>query len=701
MNASRVTRQRSLSRSAHRVQLLARLTDRRLKVDMELSALGTDKRNNQDIFKHCRQFERTFQTLLNEANVAFRVRAVVEGHLPEMLYKIPIEKRFNKNYTREICREADGVQPHLVSPEAGIKRLVVEAMKLTEEHVHRFVDEIHIVLIDTVKEAARNSMNLEVGASVSTNVNYEYLRLKGFENAVIIAATQALEEWRTDAHKVASTLVQMECDYVTPSFFREMERQWQEESSQSGDVGSPEVQSPNRPHDEGAEEDQTGDASSPSDANDADDLSPELHVEDSEGSAAGSPRSPENQDKRDRNRPKGSNQKPQWKAGWLDKRAGDSANLSTPVESWKWQKRWFVLSVESGILFYYSSPDDVNKKQAKVAMNLKECSVEDLPAPEGQPLSLLIRLQNRNPNQKVTKQSLILRASDPAEKSAWLAIMGSAGVPKKTATRAPGQGGQVSLSQPMQQRGLMASQPSYGHQEEKGLFGRTIASVNNQFSRLTGLGASKLGDVTAPGTIQDMDQYYEKLGTFCGLYARKIYDRMAKTVPKAIILCQVIRSRDRLLDQLFQYLSNRTDKEIEFMLQEDPSVARRRTAAAQASKDIAECLEEVRKVVDRRNSLDVRRDEEKVSVRTLLLAGAYPLVPADAVPQSTDPGRVYGEFTPNALIGGDAKKTLAPSINKQAAAATNGHRKSEDTGRTEVTGGVKARRAAPPPPPKG
>ncbi len=694
---------------------------------MELSALGTDKRNHQDIFKHCRQFERTFQTMLNEANVAFRIRAVVEGHLPEMLYKIPIEKRFNKNYTREICREADGVQPHLVSPEAGIKRLVQEAMKLTDEHVHRFVDEIHIVLIDTVKEAAKNSMNLEVGASVSTNVNYEYLRLKGFENAVIVAATQALEEWRTDAHKVASTLVQMECDYVTPSFFREMERQWQEDSMQGGGVGSPRMQ--------GSDQDQlregsragAGEASSPSDGADHEDVSP---TEDADGSST--PRSPNDQggqgrqgrqgdrkdtddtnssDSNSRN-PQGNQQqpqKPQWKAGWLDKRAGDNANLSTPVESWKWQKRWFVLSVESGVLFYYSSPDDVNKKQAKVAMNLRECAVEDLPAPEGQPLSLLIRLQNRNPNQKVTKQSVILRASDPADKQAWLAIMRAAVGP--ATKRAAGQGnnpsGQISLSQPMQpvqsaqssqssqtqQRGLMAGRP-YGQQEEKGLFGRTLASVNSQFSRFTGLGASKLGDMTAPGTIQDMDQYYEKLGTFCGLYARKIYDRMAKTVPKAIILCQVIRSRDRLLDQLFQYLSNRTDKEIEFMLQEDPSVGRRRAAASQASKDIAECLEEVRKVVDVRNSLNQRKDEEKVSVRTLLLAGAYPLVPADVVPASMDPGRVYGEFTPNALIGGDAKKTLKAPAKTAAAATANGQRKSEDKA------GVMARRAAPPPPPK-
>jgi dynamin GTPase len=676
--------------------LLARLTDRRLKVDMELSALGTDKRNHQDIFKHCRQFERTFQTMLNEANVAFRIRAVVEGHLPEMLYKIPIEKRFNKNYTREICREADGIQPHLVSPEAGIKRLVQEAMKLTEEHVHRFVDEIHIVLIDTVKEAAKNSMNLEVGASVSTNMNYEYLRLKGFENAVIIAATQALEEWRSDAHKVASTLVQMECDYVTPSFFREMERQWQEESVQSAGVGSPQVQSPARER----EASQAAEVSSPSD----EEASPTSPVDDSEDSHGATPRSPGDPaaEKQQQQNQQQQPQKPQWKAGWLDKRAGDNASLSTPVESWKWQKRWFVLSVESGILFYYSSPDDVNKKQAKVAMNVRECIVEDLPAPEGQPLSLLIRLQNRNPNQKVTKQSLIMRASDPADKNAWLAVMRSAALAKKSqgGQVQGGNAGQISLSQPPPQRGLMAGQPAYNQEDSsKGLFGRTIASVNSQFSRLTGLGASKLGDMTAPGTIQDMEQYYEKLGTFCGLYARKTYDRMAKTVPKAIILCQVIRSRDRLLDQLFQYLSTRTDKEIEFMLQEDPSVGRRRAAASQASKDIAECLEEVRKVVDVRNSLDQRKDEEKISVRTLLLAGAYPLVPSDAVPHSTDPGRLYGEFTPNALIGGDAKKALAPAKDKPVA---NGQRKSEDKGHSQaannVAGGVMARRAAPPPP---
>jgi hypothetical protein len=202
--------------------------------------------------------------------------------------------------------------------------------------------------------------------------------------------------------------------------------------------------------------------------------------------------------------------------------------------------------------------------------------------------------------------------------------------------------------------------------------------------------------MTAPGTIQDLDQYYEKLGRFCGIYARMTYDRMAKTVPKAIILCQVIRSRDRLLDQLFQYLSTRTEKEIEFMLLEDPSVGRRRAAASQASKDIADSLEEVRRIVDVRNTQQVRKEEEKVSVRTLLLAGAYPLVPSSAIPKSTDPGRLYGEFTPNALVGGDARQQLASSKKEDK---SGDKQAGTDKPTDQPKESMKPRRAAPPPPP--
>lgn len=51
-----------------------------------------------------------------------------------------------------------------------------------------------------VREAARRSVLTEAGIS-DQGKGMEFLRLKGFENAVIQAATRALEEWREEAHQ--------------------------------------------------------------------------------------------------------------------------------------------------------------------------------------------------------------------------------------------------------------------------------------------------------------------------------------------------------------------------------------------------------------------------------------------------------------------------------------------------------------------
>lgn len=61
--------------------------------------------------------------LLQEATTAFKIRAVVEGSLPESLHKIPIEKRFTKAYVREVrpaCQVAQPTVPACMpGPESG------------------------------------------------------------------------------------------------------------------------------------------------------------------------------------------------------------------------------------------------------------------------------------------------------------------------------------------------------------------------------------------------------------------------------------------------------------------------------------------------------------------------------------------------------------------------------------------------------
>ena len=735
-------------------------------VEKELGALGDAKKGQQDIFRHCRGFERAFQVMLNEANVAFKIRAVVEGTLPETLHKIPIEKRFNKTYTREVCREADGYRPHLVSPERGIKRLVAEAMKLTSDHVHRFVDEIHLVLMETVREAARRAVLADVGGGAAITdqrmvQQLDFLRLKGFENAVIIAATQALEDWRAEAHKVATAMVQMECDYVTPSFFRELEKRWQEEAAGAMGVdedGNP-IQNPTQspPQRDRLDALAAGEVSADAEMDedsDAETTEGGGGSTPSRGNSASSPPKP----------PPQSQQAPyraDLKTGWLEKRAGDTSNLQAlPVDSWRWQKRWFVLAMEGGYLYYFPSPNDVNIKSPKVAINMRECVVEDFqPEGAGMPtkrstqrldnnagsVSLLIRISHRNPNLPVAKNhhQIILRAGDAAEKYDWLARLRNATEPGAGAGKAPRiSGNSAQYLQGQQGQGQGQQQPGAGGRplsptspasaaaaaEEKGLFGRTFTKVTDKFARFTGLGGSKLGDVMAAGSIEDLDAYYEKLGTFCGIYARAVYDRMSKTIPKAIILCQVIRSRDRLLDQLFNYISKLSPKEVEYMLTEDPTAQRRRAAAQQAAKDLLDAQEEVRSVQESRASVPAgsgRKETEEVSVRTLLLAGAYPLVPRDRVPPGIHAGLLYGEHSPLTLIAGsEATKQLGPPIGAKAAtagavAASGGDGKAAENGRpaaspvtaaagaaanaaasSAAAAAAKPRRQPPPPPPK-
>ena len=78
----------------------------------------------------------------------------------------------------------------------------------------------------------------------------------------------------------------------------------------------------------------------------------------------------------------------------------------------------------------------------------------------------------------------------------------------------------------------------------------------------------------------------------------------------------------------------------------------RRNAAQQAARELVEAQDEVRRVQEVRAGSSPRSEAAEVSVRALLLAGAYPLIPADKVPKSVSPGSLYGEFTPVTLMQG-------------------------------------------------
>ena len=54
----------------------------------------------------------------------------------------------------QVCREADGYQPHLVSPEFGLRRLVQDAMDLIMEPTTTAVRRVHLLLVEAARRAA-------------------------------------------------------------------------------------------------------------------------------------------------------------------------------------------------------------------------------------------------------------------------------------------------------------------------------------------------------------------------------------------------------------------------------------------------------------------------------------------------------------------------------------------------------------------
>ncbi len=52
-----------------------------------------------------------------------------EKRLPDNIEKQPFRKMLEVQHVKRVIEEADGIQPHLVAPEQGYRRLLEEALQ--------------------------------------------------------------------------------------------------------------------------------------------------------------------------------------------------------------------------------------------------------------------------------------------------------------------------------------------------------------------------------------------------------------------------------------------------------------------------------------------------------------------------------------------------------------------------------------------
>ncbi|KAM0827442.1 hypothetical protein ACQ4PT_068169 [Festuca glaucescens] len=372
-----------------------------------------------------------------------------------------------------------------------------------------------------VEEVHRVLMDI---VNASANATPGLGRYPPFKREVIAIASNALDNFKNDAKKMVVALVDMERAFVPPQHFirlvqRRMERQRREDEMK------------NRPSKKGqeAEQSMTNRASSPQ----------------TKSEQAGGKSTKEKSSQQDKDTKDGPNLQVAGPAGEIT--AGYLLKKSAKTNGWS--RRWFVLNEKSGKLGYTKKQEE---RHFRGVITLEECNLEEVEeeepskslkdskkanGPEKGP-SLVFKITNRVAYKTVLKahSAVVLKAESIADKVEWVnkikAVIQSKGGSFKAADT---EGGPVKQGQPE--------------------------------------GSVKDAMVRRPA---DPEEELRWMSQEVRGYVEAVLNSLAANVPKAIVLCQVEKAKEDMLNQLYTSISGQSNAKIEELLQEDHNAKRRR-----------------------------------------------------------------------------------------------------------------------------
>ncbi|KAL1218218.1 Dynamin-2B [Cardamine amara subsp. amara] len=463
----------------------------------------------------CREFEDKFLLhLAGGEGSGWKVVASFEGNFPNRIKQLPLDRHFDLNNVKRIVLEADGYQPYLISPEKGLRSLIKTVLELAKDPARLCVDEVHRVLVDIV--------------SASANATPGLGRYPPFKREVVAIASAALDGFKSEAKKMVVALVDMERAFVPPQHFirlvqRRMERQRREE----------ELKGRSSKKGQDAEQSLLNRATSP---------------QPDGPSTGGSLKSlrdkfiPQDKDKeKDKETPEVSGLKTAGPEGEIT--AGYLMKKSAKTNGWS--RRWFVLNEKTGKLGYTKKQEERNFRGT---VTLEECSIEEISDDEGEKSKsskdkksngpdskgpgLVFKITCRVPYKTVLKahNALVLKAESMVDKNEWINKL------QKVIQARGGQVGGASMRQSLSEGSLdkMVRKPVDPEEE-----------------------------------LRWMSQ--EVRG-----YVEAVLNSLAANVPKAVVLCQVEKSKEDMLNQLYSSISAIGNERIESLIQEDQNVKRRR-----------------------------------------------------------------------------------------------------------------------------
>ncbi|XP_075484050.1 dynamin-2A-like [Primulina tabacum] len=467
----------------------------------------------------CREFEDKFlQHITTGEGVGWKVVASFEGNFPNRIKQLPLDRHFDINNVKRIVLEADGYQPYLISPEKGLRSLIKGVLELAKEPSRLCVDEVHRVLIDIVSAAANATPGLG--------------RYPTFKREVVAIATTALEGFKNEAKNMVIALVDMERAFVPPQHFirlvqRRMDRQRREEELKG--------RSSKRALE--AEQSILNRASSPQTGG----------SQQSGGNMKSMKDGKYNQQDKDKDKDvqEGSGLKTAGPEGEIT--AGFLLKKSSKTDGWS--KRWFVLNEKTGKLGYTKKQEE---RHFRGVITLEECNLEEVSEDEEAPPksskdkkangpvaekapSLVFKITSRVQYKTVLKahSAVVLKAESLPDKVEWL---------NKLRNVISSKGGQVK------------GEP--GPQIRQSLSDGSLDTMARRPA--------------------DPEEELRWMAQEVRGYVEAVLNSLAANVPKAVVLCQVEKAKEDMLNKLYISVSAQSTVRVEELLQEDQNVKRRR-----------------------------------------------------------------------------------------------------------------------------
>ncbi|AES87572.1 putative dynamin GTPase [Medicago truncatula] len=503
--------------------LLSGLQGKSQVVQDELARLGeslvtTSEGTRAIALELCREFEDKFlQHLTSGEGTGWKIVACFEGRFPDRMKQLPLDRHFDINNVKRIVLEADGYQPYLISPEKGLRSLIKGVLELAKEPSRLCVDEVHRVLMDIVSAAANATPGLG--------------RYPPFKREIVALATTALEGFKNESKKMVVALVDMERSFVPPQHFirlvqRRMERQRREDELKG--------RSTKKGHD--AEQSILNRATSPQ--------------------TGGSMKSLKDDKDKDKEKDKSGQAEKEGQEGSGLKSAGPEGEITAgfllkkSAKTNGWSRRWFVLNGKTGKLGYTKKQED---RHFRGVITLEECNIEEVPdesdpppksskdkksnGPDSSKVSLVFKITSRVPYKTVLKahSAVVLKAESATDKTEWIS---------KISSVIQAKGGQI---------------------------------------RLSSEGGSAMRHSLSDGSLDTMarrpadpEEELRWMSQEVRGYVEAVLNSLAANVPKAVVLCQVEKAKEDMLNQLYSSVSGQSTAKIEELLLEDQNVKRRR-----------------------------------------------------------------------------------------------------------------------------